>query len=361
MMATDYMYGDRDRMDRGIWSDMGRWSGEKRPTSFYDNYYTSGYDRPMGMTQVPGRTIGGSYFDNRLPTSYYDTRGGFGKYGYSDWDKPITKVSTTGWHPAGMHPALMSGAMPPTMMGTGDQYMGRPWTEETDWNTMFGGYGTNLPYSDWDRSGTMMSPYRNTSYERYLGADRCPVGGGAMNRGLHPSMMSGGMPGTMAMGGMGMMGAPMMGAPMMGGPTMMGGKMWRPRCDIVDGQQFLTVEFELPGVAKESINLSVGDCFLIVQSAQDFKTMDRTGPLFQNERHLGQFYRRVELPFNVDTEKCQASLEHGILKIMLPKKNLSTTGIMGGTSVASPITTSTITSAGTPSSTSYTTTSYSST
>jgi HSP20 family protein len=92
--------------------------------------------------------------------------------------------------------------------------------------------------------------------------------------------------------------------------------LWRPRADIFDqGQDSLRVEFELPGVPREDISLTVRDNVIILAALKPQSRKEEAGLYYQNERHFGKFYRRLTLPFNVDPNTVRAHLDLGVLKV----------------------------------------------
>lgn len=108
---------------------------------------------------------------------------------------------------------------------------------------------------------------------------------------------------------------------------------WRPRADILDetGQNF-RIEFELPGVPKENISLVIGEDYIILSSIKPQSKKEEKGyyyqvkifffilkNFFKNERHFGNFYRKLDLPGEVDTNHCSAILDHGVLIITIKK------------------------------------------
>jgi HSP20 family protein len=96
--------------------------------------------------------------------------------------------------------------------------------------------------------------------------------------------------------------------------------LWRPRADIFDqGQDSLRVEFELPGVPREDISLTVRDNVIILAALKPQSRKEEAGLYYQNERHFGKFYRRLTLPFNVDPNTVRAHLDLGVLKVHLYK------------------------------------------
>jgi HSP20 family protein len=94
--------------------------------------------------------------------------------------------------------------------------------------------------------------------------------------------------------------------------------LWRPRADVFDqGSGGLRVEFELPGVLKEDISLTVRDDVITLAALKPQSRKEEAGFHYQNERHFGKFHRRLALPFSVDPNSVRAFLELGVLKVHL--------------------------------------------
>lgn len=94
--------------------------------------------------------------------------------------------------------------------------------------------------------------------------------------------------------------------------------LWRPRCDIFEEEQGrLRVEFELPGVPREDIHLSIKDNLLTLSALKPQTRREEGGFYHQTERHFGRFYRRILLPYNVDADNVKAHMDGGVLKVHL--------------------------------------------
>jgi HSP20 family molecular chaperone IbpA len=103
--------------------------------------------------------------------------------------------------------------------------------------------------------------------------------------------------------------------------------IWRPRADIFDeSRNLVRVEFELPGVPAEDIDLSVVNNVITVAALKPQTRKEEGGAYFQRERHFGRFFRALQLPFTVDPKAVHANLDHGVLKVVLTK----TGGALGG-------------------------------
>lgn len=78
------------------------------------------------------------------------------------------------------------------------------------------------------------------------------------------------------------------------------------------------VAAELPGVDKEALEISVtGSTFTLSGSRESAITEE--GSALREERFEGKFRRSLELPFNVESAKVQATLRNGILQVRLPR------------------------------------------
>jgi HSP20 family protein len=91
--------------------------------------------------------------------------------------------------------------------------------------------------------------------------------------------------------------------------------LWRPRADIFEQDTGLRVEFELPGVPREDISLTVTENAVTLTALKPQTRKEEVGFHFQNERHFGKFYRRLALPYSVDPNSVRAHLDHGVLKV----------------------------------------------
>ena len=92
-------------------------------------------------------------------------------------------------------------------------------------------------------------------------------------------------------------------------PTMMALDAWR------DGDEFV-VEFDLPGVSPDSVDLDVERNVLTVKAERPALNGDRE--LIAAERQRGVFSRQLILGDNLDTENVGASFEGGVLTVRIP-------------------------------------------
>ena len=92
-------------------------------------------------------------------------------------------------------------------------------------------------------------------------------------------------------------------------PAVMPMDAWR------DGDQFI-VEFDLPGVAEDSLDLDVERNVLTVHAERP--GLDQNREMVSAERPRGVFSRQLFLGDNLDAEQIQASYQDGVLRLTIP-------------------------------------------
>ncbi|PIE58136.1 MAG: heat-shock protein Hsp20 [Desulfobulbus propionicus] len=95
-----------------------------------------------------------------------------------------------------------------------------------------------------------------------------------------------------------------------------------PRTNIFDSGEALQIAAELPGLRKEDLSITIQDNHLEIQG---HTAADRPEgyTLHHAERGQKNFCRSFTLPCEVDAETSTASLEDGLLKLVLPKAEAS--------------------------------------
>ena len=83
------------------------------------------------------------------------------------------------------------------------------------------------------------------------------------------------------------------------------------------GDSFL-IQFDLPGIDAESIDLTVEDNVLTVKAERPAPPMTEGVEKLVAERVYGTFTRQVFLGDNLDTDKIEANYEQGVLTLSIP-------------------------------------------
>ena len=93
-------------------------------------------------------------------------------------------------------------------------------------------------------------------------------------------------------------------------------------CDVT--QEFekkdeYDIRAELPGVKKEDLDIDLNDNYLTIRAKKEFEKEEKEKSYHRSEFKYGEFMRSIYIPQEVDIEKIDAELEHGVLKIRIPK------------------------------------------
>lgn len=89
-----------------------------------------------------------------------------------------------------------------------------------------------------------------------------------------------------------------------------------PPVDIYENGQGLVVMADLPGVAKENLDVRVENNLLTIRGKPSHLA---PGDPIYREYELVSFFRQFELNDKVDQSKISAELQHGVLTLHLPK------------------------------------------
>ena len=92
---------------------------------------------------------------------------------------------------------------------------------------------------------------------------------------------------------------------------------WVPLADLEETDDAYTVELELPGAAREDVDVQLDDRVLTVSG--EIHEKQRTGILHRRTRKAGKFFYTVTVPGEPDEEHVEAELRDGILTVRIPK------------------------------------------
>ena len=96
---------------------------------------------------------------------------------------------------------------------------------------------------------------------------------------------------------------------------------WTPPIDVYETDDRYVVAAELPGLAREHIELALETSRLTIRGRRPDRTSDAAEVLHfhQVERGHGQFARSFEFAAEIDVERVSADLVNGVLTVILPK------------------------------------------
>ena len=98
---------------------------------------------------------------------------------------------------------------------------------------------------------------------------------------------------------------------------------WTPSCDVFEDKENLKIVLELPGVKPEDVKISVENQILTIRGEKKQIAEENSERWHRYERSYGSFERTFTLPSTVDAERVQATVDHGVLTVTLPKSEKS--------------------------------------
>ncbi|HEV3240702.1 MAG TPA: Hsp20/alpha crystallin family protein [Casimicrobiaceae bacterium] len=104
-------------------------------------------------------------------------------------------------------------------------------------------------------------------------------------------------------------------APVNGSAVVAGGSI---DLDVVETPEAYVVRAEIPGVAKDKIEVNVEDRAVTI-AVEYRKELDANGKTLWRERSFGRASRAIRLPEAVDANAAQATHTDGVLQLTLPK------------------------------------------
>jgi len=94
---------------------------------------------------------------------------------------------------------------------------------------------------------------------------------------------------------------------------------WLPAIDLYEDADHFTLKAELPGMRKEDIDITLHGDVLTLSGERKEDERFAKAQIYRSERFVGRFQRTFTLPVPVAADRVQATYEHGILSVTLPK------------------------------------------
>jgi HSP20 family molecular chaperone IbpA len=91
-----------------------------------------------------------------------------------------------------------------------------------------------------------------------------------------------------------------------------------PVTDIFETDQALTLKLEMPGVAKDRVEVRVENDVLTIEGRIDFGVYENLRPLY-TEYNVGNYARTFQLSSKIDQDRISAALKDGVMTLVLPK------------------------------------------
>lgn len=92
------------------------------------------------------------------------------------------------------------------------------------------------------------------------------------------------------------------------------------RCNIEEKDDRYILTAAVPGWKQEEIDIGIHDGYLTIKGNRESESKTEDGKYHLREFSHTRFERSFTLGDGIDPEKVEAKLEHGVLTVMLPKK-----------------------------------------
>jgi HSP20 family protein len=99
---------------------------------------------------------------------------------------------------------------------------------------------------------------------------------------------------------------------------------WAPALDISERKDAYLVTVELPGVEVDDLQITLEDGLLTIQGERHFAHDSSEQQFHRVERRYGAFRRSITLPAHVMADGIEATVDNGVLQIMVPKMEEAT-------------------------------------
>ena len=95
-------------------------------------------------------------------------------------------------------------------------------------------------------------------------------------------------------------------------------RAFMPIADIFETEEALTVVLEMPGVAKDNVDVNVENGLLTIEGRIEFTKYEGLRPVY-TEYNIGPYRRSFRISNQVDQSKIEAEMKDGVVTLTLPK------------------------------------------
>ncbi len=92
-----------------------------------------------------------------------------------------------------------------------------------------------------------------------------------------------------------------------------------PTMDVAETDKEIEITAELPGLEEKDVQINVADNVLTIRGEKKAEKEQKDKNYRLVERSYGSFERSLELPKGIDLDGIKASIDKGVLKVVVPK------------------------------------------
>jgi HSP20 family protein len=94
---------------------------------------------------------------------------------------------------------------------------------------------------------------------------------------------------------------------------------WTPSVDVAESDGDIVVTAELPGIAKDDVDISLSNDVLTIKGEKKEEKETKEENYHRIERRYGSFQRSIPLATGVQGDKAKANFKDGVLCVTIPK------------------------------------------
>lgn len=95
-----------------------------------------------------------------------------------------------------------------------------------------------------------------------------------------------------------------------------------PSIDMSENEQELKIEADMPGFDPEKIDIEINGNILSLRGKMEHDKEDKNKKYYRRERVSGTFYREIQLPQGINTDKADCEFTNGTLTVSIPKTDI---------------------------------------
>jgi HSP20 family protein len=92
-----------------------------------------------------------------------------------------------------------------------------------------------------------------------------------------------------------------------------------PPADVTVSEGDLVLTLDLPGLTADDVSIELVDGFLTIRGERKRPQLAEGTSWVHSERAFGAFERRIAVPKGVDADAIMASMDNGVLSLIVPK------------------------------------------
>ena len=94
---------------------------------------------------------------------------------------------------------------------------------------------------------------------------------------------------------------------------------WVPAMDLVETDDHFVLRADLPGMTEQDVELEVERDVLTLSGERQIRHEAKKDGFYRLERASGAFSRSLTLPEGVEADAIEATFDHGVLEVRIPK------------------------------------------